>query len=162
MYSFSDSKVYIPVWDRSNGVPVGSSNFIDPVPNLLQLYLFAGYKGCCEHYALLKGGSSTVNLIERFQTTSSQRWVEIKCFLHEFRVVGLCWTFSNLFSSGNRNSSMRFKRIKLHRTFLNYIFTEIARYKDFFSTSLGWFNWTTRVWSGLTWSNLFWLHLYRR
>ena len=39
-------------------------------------------------------------------------------------------------------SSMRFKHIERHRTFLNYILTEIARYIDFFHTSSGWFDCT--------------------
>ena len=39
-------------------------------------------------------------------------------------------------------SSMRFKHIEPHRTFLNYILTEIARYIDFFHTSSGWFDCT--------------------
>ena len=38
--------------------------------------------------------------------------------------------------------SGRFKHIKPHRTFSNYIFTEIARYIEFFYTSSGWFDWT--------------------
>ena len=38
--------------------------------------------------------------------------------------------------------SGRFKHIEPHRTFSNYIFTEIARYIDFFHTSSGWFDWT--------------------
>ena len=39
-------------------------------------------------------------------------------------------------------SSMRFKHIEPHRTFSNYILTELARYIDFFHTGLGWFDWT--------------------
>ena len=39
-------------------------------------------------------------------------------------------------------SSMRFKHIKPHRTFSNYILTEISRYIEVFYTSLGWFNCT--------------------
>ena len=39
-------------------------------------------------------------------------------------------------------SLMRFKHIEPHRTFSNYILTEIARYIDFFHTSSGWFDWT--------------------
>ena len=39
-------------------------------------------------------------------------------------------------------SWMRFKHIEPHRTFSNYILTEIARYIDFFHTSSGWFDWT--------------------
>ena len=38
--------------------------------------------------------------------------------------------------------SGRFKHIKPHRTFSNYILTEIARYIEFFYTSSGWFDWT--------------------
>ena len=37
---------------------------------------------------------------------------------------------------------MRFKHIEPHRTFSNYILTEIARYIDFFHKSSGWFDWT--------------------
>ena len=38
--------------------------------------------------------------------------------------------------------SGRFKHIEPHRTFSNYILTEIARYIEFFYTSSGWFDWT--------------------
>ena len=38
--------------------------------------------------------------------------------------------------------SMRFKHIEPHRTLSNCIFTEIARYIEFFYTSSGWFDWT--------------------
>ena len=38
--------------------------------------------------------------------------------------------------------SGRFKHLEPHRTFSNYIFTEIARYIEFFYTSVGWFDWT--------------------
>ena len=123
-------------------------NLIEPVPNFLQRYRFAGYEVCWVHYALVRKGSSTVNLIESSRTTSSQRWVEIKCSFTCIR--GGYSTFSNLHSSGNRNSSMRFKHIKLHQTFLNYILTEIAKYIYFFHTSSEWFNWTTRDRGGLT------------
>ena len=37
---------------------------------------------------------------------------------------------------------MRFKHIEPHRTLSNYILTEIARYREFFYTSSGWFDWT--------------------
>ena len=39
-------------------------------------------------------------------------------------------------------SSGRFKHFEPHRTFSNYILTEIARYRDFFHTRLGWFDCT--------------------
>ena len=39
-------------------------------------------------------------------------------------------------------SWMRFKHIEPHRTFSNCILTEIARYKDFFHSSSGWFDCT--------------------
>ena len=38
--------------------------------------------------------------------------------------------------------AMRLKHIEPHRTFSNYILTEIARYIDFFHTSSGWFECT--------------------
>ena len=38
--------------------------------------------------------------------------------------------------------SGRFKQIEPHRTFSNYILTDIARYIEFFYTSSGWFDWT--------------------
>ena len=38
--------------------------------------------------------------------------------------------------------SGRFKHIEPHRTFCNYILTEIARYIEFFYMSSGWFDWT--------------------
>ena len=39
-------------------------------------------------------------------------------------------------------SSMRFKHSEPHRTFSNYILTELARCIDFFHMSSGWFDWT--------------------
>ena len=81
----------------------------------------------------------------------------------EFGVVRLDRTFSDCMFTGDRRSEgalctswMRFKHIKPHLTFLNYILkhiepqrtfsnyllTEIARYKDFFHTSSGLFAWT--------------------
>ena len=39
-------------------------------------------------------------------------------------------------------SSGRFKHIEPHRTFSNYILTEIARYIEFFHMSSGWFDCT--------------------
>ena len=39
-------------------------------------------------------------------------------------------------------SSMRFKHSEPHRTFSNYILTELARFIDFFHTSSGWFDCT--------------------
>ena len=70
---------------------------------------------------------------------------------HEFGVVLLYRTFSNYISSRDTRcawqgaictSSMRFKHIEPHRTFSNYILTEIARYIDFFHTTSGWFDCT--------------------
>ena len=58
-------------------------------------------------------------------------------------------TFSACIFTGDRRSEgaictrwMRFKHIEPHRTFSNYILTEIARYIEFFYTSAGWFDWT--------------------
>ena len=68
-------------------------NLIDPVANYLQLYLFSGYKVCWVHYALVRGGSSTVNLIEPSRTTSSLKYVKMKCF---FTWVRGGWTVLNL------------------------------------------------------------------
>ena len=45
----------------------------EPVPNLLQLQLFRGYKVCRVLNAPVRGGSSTLNLIKPSLTTSSQR-----------------------------------------------------------------------------------------
>ena len=36
----------------------------------------------------------------------------------------------------------QFGEVQAHRTFSNYILTEIARYIDLFHTSSGWFDWT--------------------
>ena len=41
-----------------------------------------------------------------------------------------------------RGGSRGFKHIKPHRTFSNYILTEITRYIEFFYTSSGWFDCT--------------------
>ena len=61
-------------------------------------------------------------------------------------MVRLDRTFSDYLFTGDRSaicsSSMRFKHIEPHRTFSNYILTEIARYRDFFHTSSEWFDCT--------------------
>ena len=63
-------------------------------------------------------------------------------------MVRLNLNFSACIFTGERSegalctSKIRFKHIEPHRTFSNYILTEIARYIEFFYTSLGWFDWT--------------------
>ena len=61
-------------------------------------------------------------------------------------MVRLDRTFSTYISSGVQGvlctSWMGFKHIERQQTFSNYILTEIARYRDFFHMSSGWFDWT--------------------
>ena len=64
-------------------------------------------------------------------------------------MVRLNRTFSDCSFTGDRRSEgarctrwMRFKHIESHRTFSNYLLTEIARSIEFFYTSSGWFDWT--------------------
>ena len=72
-----------------------------------------------------------------------------RLLIHEFGVVRLDRIFSDYIFTGDIGvqgvictSLMRFKHIEPHRTFSNYILTEMARYIDFFHTSSGWFDCT--------------------
>ena len=100
---------------------------------------------CTVHYAPVRGGSTTANLLELHPHRASK---VVRLPLHEFGVVRLNRTFSACSFTGARSegarctSWMRFKHSEPPRTFSNYILTEIARYIEFFYTSLGWFDWT--------------------
>ena len=101
---------------------------------------------CRVQYAPVRGGSTTLNLLELHPHRASKVF---RLPLHEFGVVRLNRTFSACIFTGDGRSEgaictswMRFKHIEPHRTFSNYILTEIARYIEFFYTSSGWFDWT--------------------
>ena len=97
--------------------------------------------------------SRRFNHIEPHRTFSNYILTEIARYIEFFYTSSgwFDWTEPSLTTSlhgieGGQGaictSSMRFKHIKPHRTFSNYIFTEIARYIEFFYTSSGWFDWT--------------------
>ena len=91
--------------------------------------------------ALVRATLTSSNLLELHSQRASKVY---RLLSHEFGVVRLDRTFSNYISSGVQGaictSWMRFKQ---HRTFSNYLLTDIARYIDFFfHTSSGWFDWT--------------------
>ena len=80
-------------------------------------------------YTPVPGGSTAANLLEPSRTSSVQRKPTALEGIQGMQ--GAICTCSG-----------RFKHIEPHRTFSNYIFTELARYKEGFYTSSGWFDWT--------------------
>ena len=93
------------------------------------------------------------NHIEPHRTFSNYILTEIARYLDFFHTSSgwFDWTEHSLTTSLQGiqgvqaaicTSWMRFKHIEPHRTFSNYILTEIARYIEFFYTSSGWFDWT--------------------
>ena len=107
--------------------------------------------GCNMHrFGEVQAHRTSSNLLELHPHRDSKVHV-YRVLLHEFGVVRLDRTFSDYIFTGDRRSagqgaictsSIRFKHFEPHRTFSNYILTEIARYIDFFYTSSGWFDWT--------------------
>ena len=104
---------------------------------------------------MVQAHRTSSNLLELHSHRDSKVY---RVLLHEFGVVRLDRTFSDYIFSTLSTSlqgkqgvqgayaictgSGRFKHIEPHRTFSNYILTEIARYIEFFYTSSGWFDWT--------------------
>ena len=93
-------------------------------------------------YALVRGGSSTSNLIESSLGDSKV----CRVLSHEFWVVRLYRTFSSYIVAEETRSagclctcSGWFKHIE-HRTFQNHIITEIAKCVEFCHMSSGWFD----------------------
>ena len=103
------------------------------------IYIVTGetrYTGC---HALVRGGSSTSNLIELSGTRDSK---VCSVLSREFMVVRLYRTFSIYIVPGETRctSSGCLKHIEPYRTFSNHIITEIARCVEFCQTSSGWFD----------------------
>ena len=90
-------------------------------------------------YALVRGGSSTSNLLEPHHCRDTK---VCRVHPHEFGVVRLYRTFSGetRFAGCLFTSSGWFKRIEPPRTFSNHIIAEIARCVEFIHMSSGWFD----------------------
>ena len=136
-------------------------------------------------YAIVRGGSSTSNLLEPTRTTTHHRDSKVwRGLSHEFGVVRLYRTFSIYIIAGETRcagclcrSSGWFKHIEPHRTYSNHNITEIARCGEVCHMSSGWFDCTepslstllqgfvctlhTGVWGGSTVPNRLYLHRYR-
>ena len=105
-----------------------------------------GKQGVQGAYALVRGGSSTSNLLEPHHYRESKVF---RVLSHEFGVVRLYRTFSIHIVTGESRcegclctSLGWFKHIEPRRTFSNYIITEIARCVEFCPMSSGWFDCT--------------------
>ena len=87
---------------------------------------------------------TSLNLLELHSHRDSKVY---RLLSHKFGMVRLDRTFSNYSLQGIQGvqgaictSSARFNHSEPHRTFSNYILTELARYLDFLYTSSGWFD----------------------
>ena len=110
------------------------------------IYIVAGetrYAGCC---ALVRGGSSTSNLLEPHHYRDSK---VCRVLSHEFGVIRPYRTFSIYIVAGETRCagclftcSGLFKHIEPRRTFPNHIITEIAKCVNFCHMSSGWFDHT--------------------
>ena len=108
--------------------------------------LLQGKQGVQGAYAIVRGGSSTSNLIEPQHHRASKVWRGLS---HEFGVVRLYRTFSLYFfavetrCAGCLSTSSRwFQHIEPHRTYSNHNLTELARCGEVCQTSSGWFDCT--------------------
>ena len=98
--------------------------------------------------ALVRGGSSTLNLIENLHEPHHHRDSKVcRGLSHEFGVVRPYRTFSMYIVTGETRSagylctsSGWFKHIEPHRTYSNHNITEIARCGEVCHMSSGWFN----------------------
>ena len=101
---------------------------------------------CSVQYAPVRGGSSTSNLIEPSRTSSSTEIATYINFFHTssgwFDCTELSPTTSLQGIQGVQGAICTSSEVQAHRTFSNYILTEVARYIEFFYTSLGWFDCT--------------------
>ena len=107
------------------------------------IYIVTGVQGA---YALVRGGSSTSNLVQPHHFRDSK---VCRVLSHEFGVVRLYRTFSIYIVTEIARCagclctcSGWFKHIEPPRTFSNHIITEIARCVEFCHLSSGWFNCT--------------------
>ena len=101
-----------------------------------------GKQGVQGAYALVRGGSSTSNLLEPHRYRDSKVF---RVLSHEFGVVRLHRTFSIYIVTGETRcagclctSSGWLKHIEPHRTFSNHIITEIGRCIEFCPMSSLW------------------------
>ena len=102
-----------------------------------------GKQGVQGAYALVRGGSSTSNLLEPHHLRDNK---VCRVFSHEFGVVRLYGTFSKYIFTGETRcagclctSSGWFMRIE---PLSNHIIAEIARCIEFFHMCSGWFDFT--------------------
>ena len=100
-------------------------------------------------YALVRGDSSTSNLVEYFKPHHYGDSKVCRVLSHEFRVVRRYRTFSIYIVTGETrcegclcNCSGWFKQIEPTRTFSNHIIKEIAKCVEFCHKSSGWFDLT--------------------
>ena len=82
------------------------------------------------------------NLIEPYQTAASQRKHSCTCVRGDRTSSDCIFTGDRRSKGALCTSYMRFKHSEPQRSYLNYILSEIAWYRDFFHTSSGWFDWT--------------------
>ena len=108
-----------------------------------------GKQGVQGAYAIVRGGSSTSNLIEPTQPQHHRDSKVWRGLSHEFGVVRLYRTFSIYIIAGETRcagclctSSGWFKHIEPHRTYANHTITEIARCGEVCHMSSGWFDCT--------------------
>ena len=100
-----------------------------------------GKQGVQGAYTLVRGGSSTSNLLEPHHCRDG------KVLSHEFGMVRRYRTFSNYIFTGEARcagclctSSGWFKHVEPPRTFSNHNIAEMARCVEFFHMSSGWFD----------------------
>ena len=111
------------------------------------VYIVTGKQGVQGAYALVRGVSSTSNLLEQHHYRDRKVY---RVLSHEFGVVRLYRTFSiYIFTEETRyvgcmlcTCSGWFKHIEPPRTFSNHIITKIARCVEFCHMSSGWFDCT--------------------
>ena len=105
-----------------------------------------GKQGMLGAYPLVRGGSSTSNLLEPHHNRDSKVF---RILSHEFGVVRLYRTFTIYIVTGETRHAVClcscsgwFKHIEPPRTFSNHIITKIARCVEFCHMSSGWFDCT--------------------
>ena len=93
-------------------------------------------------YALVRGGSSTSNLVEHSRTTHYRDSKVCRVLSHEFGVVRPYRTFSVYIVTGETRSRRCFALVRGGSSTSNHIITEIARCVEFCHMSSGWFDHT--------------------
>ena len=109
-----------------------SSGWFDSTELSLTTYLY-GKEGVQGALAIVRGSSTTSNLLEPFRTTSLQRWQGVLSFFTKyiFTVEARC-------AGCLRTSSGWFKHVEPLRTFSNHIIAKMARCVEFFHISSRW------------------------